>query len=88
MNNKDNVIVLFLNSEKKGVKKKKKEKRCSSCGYYYSDFKEIGFLGCPDCYKTFFPEIIKYIKKIHKNIKYKGQIPKKFKNEDKKTGYV
>ena len=77
--NKDekSVVVVFLDK-----KPKRKKGICKFCGYHYSDFKETGFLGCPDCYKSFHPYIIKYLKGIHRSIEHKGKkTPVRFKNE-------
>ncbi len=69
---------IFLKSEKK-----RKNKECPFCGYTIDDFKEYRFLGCDFCYEYFYDEIIKYLKKIHTSIIYKGKYPKKFHREEK-----
>lgn len=79
---KNSVFILFSGKENKKEKKKGvKSIKCSFCGYTYSDFKEIGFLGCPECYNKFSSNIIKYLRSIHRNIKHKGKIPIRYKNE-------
>ena len=79
---KKSVVIVFLPELDKKTKRREKTKTiCKFCGYHYSDFKEIGFLGCPECYKSFYPYIIKYLKEIHRSIEYKGKIPVRFKNE-------
>jgi len=82
MNSKKDVFVVYLNNKRITKKKYKKDKVCPFCGYHYSDFKKIGFLGCPECYNAFYPQIIKFLKKIHRSIEYKGKIP--VKHEDGK----
>ena len=75
MNKDEKSVVTFLTK-----KTKRRKDICKFCGYHYSDFKEIGFLGCPKCYKSFSPYIIKYLKGIHRSIEHKGKIPVRFRN--------
>lgn len=51
------------------------EKTCPVCGFSFDDFKRSGFLGCPECYKTFRREIIPMLRRVHGNTKHVGAIP-------------
>ena len=54
---------------------------CSLCGTTYSDFKKTGFLGCPDCYKTFKRGISSLLKRIHGASHHIGKSPVRFKDK-------
>lgn len=43
----------------------KKSLRCPACGLKYSQFKETGRLGCPECYKSFEPQLTQLLTRIH-----------------------
>ena len=53
------------------------EKRCKCCGISFSDIAESGKVGCPECYKTFYSELIPYLKRVHGSTKHSGKIPNK-----------
>lgn len=48
----------FLPQERKTL-------RCRACGLKYSEFKERGLLGCPDCYSSFEPQLTELMDRIH-----------------------
>lgn len=60
------------------VRKDKNNGKCPKCGYTLDEFKEFKFLGCDYCYIHFSNYVIKYLKKIHTNLIYKGKYPEKF----------
>jgi len=43
----------------------KKTLRCGACGLKYSEFKESGRLGCPECYACFEPQLRELMSRIH-----------------------
>jgi protein arginine kinase activator len=47
--------------------------RCRSCGLKYSEFKESGRLGCPECYKSFEPQLIELMARIHGSSQHSGR---------------
>ncbi len=49
--------------------------KCSCCGSSFSDIAENGKVGCAECYKTFYNELLPYIKRIHGSVKHTGKIP-------------
>lgn len=50
---------------------------CSKCGMNYGRFKQLGRLGCSECYKTFNEKLLPLIKRIHGSESHTGKIPKK-----------
>lgn len=49
--------------------------RCSVCGATFSDIAETGKVGCADCYRTFYSELLPYLKRVHGTVKHTGKIP-------------
>ncbi len=49
--------------------------RCPVCGASFSDIAETGKVGCADCYKTFYSELLPYLKRVHGSVKHAGKIP-------------
>ncbi len=49
--------------------------RCKSCGASFSEIAKRGMVGCPDCYETFYEELLPSIKKIHGNTRHNGKFP-------------
>ncbi len=60
--------VLISNTQSKNI-------RCECCGASFSDIAESGKVGCPQCYKTFYNELLPYLKRVHGSIKHTGKIP-------------
>ena len=61
---------------KTGQEKETKVK-CPRCGMTYKDFKNIGRLGCSDCYTTFDESLSPLIKRIHGSAEHFGKTPSK-----------
>lgn len=51
--------------------------KCSSCGFSQSDFRKMGRLGCPDCYRVFAGLLTPVLENMHKGTTHKGKIPVK-----------
>lgn len=49
--------------------------KCEKCGTTYKDFKENGFLGCDECYKSLKDATIPVIKRVQGSMEHKGKIP-------------
>ena len=49
--------------------------RCKCCNASFSDIAESGKVGCPECYKTFYDELLPYLKRVHGSTKHAGKIP-------------
>lgn len=56
--------------------------RCGCCGSTYEDIAESGRCGCPECYTTFYNQILPQLKRIHGSTDYTG---KKINVTEKKT---
>ena len=52
-----------------------KSKTCGVCGTLFSDIAKSGKAGCPQCYNTFFDELLPYIKRVHGSTVHMGKIP-------------
>lgn len=52
----------------------KKTLRCGACGLKYSEFKETGRLGCPECYAGFDPQLTELMSRIHGASQHAGRV--------------
>lgn len=50
-------------------------KRCNCCGSTYADIAESGKCGCPECYSTFYEQLLPYFKRVHGSTQHIGKIP-------------
>ena len=48
---------------------------CPVCGSRFSDIAETGKAGCAECYKTFYSELLPYLKRVHGSVKHVGKVP-------------
>jgi protein arginine kinase activator len=48
--------------------------RCAFCGLTYADFKEVGRLGCPECWTTFQPALESLVRRIHGSVQHLGKV--------------
>lgn len=51
--------------------------RCSGCGLTYSEFMQMGRLGCDVCYKDFEKQLKQVLRRIHGSIRHIGKAPGK-----------
>jgi protein arginine kinase activator len=49
--------------------------QCPRCGLLYSDFKETGRLGCPECYAAFQFQLRPLLRKVHGDTRHRGKVP-------------
>lgn len=49
--------------------------RCPVCGVSFSNIAETGKVGCAECYKSFYSELLPYLKRVHGSTKHVGKIP-------------
>ena len=56
--------------------------RCGCCGSTYEDIAENGRCACPECYTTFYNQLLSQLKRIHGSTDYTG---KKINVTEKKT---
>ena len=54
-----------------------KQVTCPKCNSSYKRFRDIGRLGCNECYLTFKDQLIPMIQKIHGSTEHIGKVPKK-----------
>jgi len=71
-------------ARKKGVDVKNKDdtsvsniKICPTCGLTFKEYKDSRSLGCVDCYKNFYDQILTYLKSSQLDVKNKGKEPVK-----------
>lgn len=50
---------------------------CSKCGMSYGKFKQLGRLGCSECYKAFNEKLMPLVKSVHGSKQHTGKVPKK-----------
>lgn len=50
-------------------------KCCKFCKTSIKDIARSGWLGCENCYKTFYSELLPYIKKLQHSVKHVGKKP-------------
>ncbi|MEW6243179.1 MAG: UvrB/UvrC motif-containing protein [Bacillota bacterium] len=53
------------------------DEKCKLCGMSFSDFKQLGRMGCDGCYNTFRPKIDPVLKRVHGSVKHVGKVPAK-----------
>jgi len=58
---------------KEFLPREKRTLHCRSCGLAYHEFKEAGFLGCPECYSSFEPQLTELLTRIHGNCGHTGK---------------
>jgi protein arginine kinase activator len=51
------------------------ESICETCELEYSDFKDTGRLGCPDCYESFSASLRHLLRRIHGSNQHEGKVP-------------
>ncbi len=49
--------------------------RCQCCGSTFSDIAKSGKCGCPECYTTFYEQLLPYLKRVHGSTKHTGKVP-------------
>ncbi len=55
--------------------KKSQVTRCGCCGSTFADIAKSGKCGCPECYTTFYEQLLPYFKRVHGSIKHIGKRP-------------
>jgi len=48
---------------------------CPRCGWTAQQFRKTGYLGCPECYRTFAPQISGMLKNLHRGERHLGKVP-------------
>lgn len=48
---------------------------CPDCGASFADIAACGLVGCPNCYRTFYRQLLPTVKRIHGRTNHAGKIP-------------
>jgi protein arginine kinase activator len=48
--------------------------QCPFCGLTFSDFRETGRLGCPQCYETYAPQLQRLLRRVHGSTQHVGKV--------------
>jgi len=51
------------------------KQECPACGFTLANFRKVGRLGCPDCYRAFAGEITPRLSGMHKGTRHTGYWP-------------
>lgn len=51
------------------------QKQCPVCKCSFADIAKSGKAGCTECYKTFYSELLPYLKRVHGSTKHVGKVP-------------
>ncbi|AOT71116.1 UvrB/UvrC motif-containing protein [Geosporobacter ferrireducens] len=54
-----------------------KTTKCDHCGMTYGKFKQLGRLGCGQCYNAFHEKLLELIKRVQGNEVHSGKMPKR-----------
>jgi protein arginine kinase activator len=74
----NDLLAGFMDMEKPAVAVERKESyRCKTCGLDFRKFRQIGRLGCQDCYKSFANELAPILKRIQGGTRHTGKVPKR-----------
>ncbi|MGI5840303.1 MAG: UvrB/UvrC motif-containing protein [bacterium] len=76
----NNLLAGLLNDEANfspPVGQPKNDSRCPGCGLRYSDFRQIGRVGCSECYREFAPKMQPLLRRIHGSSKHLGKVPRR-----------
>ncbi len=53
------------------------EAHCPSCGLSFSDFRQVGRVGCSECYHEFSAQMQPLLRRIHGASKHVGKVPQR-----------
>ncbi|MGB9886916.1 MAG: UvrB/UvrC motif-containing protein [Moorellales bacterium] len=51
--------------------------RCRRCGLSYEQFREMGRLGCDECYRSFGEQLVPLLRRLHGSAQHVGKAPKR-----------
>lgn len=68
-------LASMLSQAKTKKTDKEPERACSVCGMSFSDFTEVGRLGCGNCYPTFRSQLDDLLRKVHGTTQHRGKFP-------------
>ncbi|MCD4812517.1 UvrB/UvrC motif-containing protein [bacterium] len=47
--------------------------RCTQCGMTFTRFREVGRLGCPQCYDAFYENLLSLMRQFHQSEEHRGR---------------
>jgi len=62
--------------------------RCNVCGMSFDDFKRMGKLGCPNCYRVFRNNLEPILRRLHGSTEHTGKVPAKLADEIKTSSEI
>ncbi|NMA33782.1 MAG: hypothetical protein GX940_04425 [Clostridiaceae bacterium] len=57
--------------------------RCDMCGMSFDDFRRLGKLGCPNCYRVFRDNLEPILRRLHGSAEHTGKMPARMADEIK-----
>ncbi len=62
--------------------------RCEGCGHSFREIVDSGKAGCPECYTTFYDQLLPSIQRIHGKTRHTGKVPSSGGEEIKKENEI
>ncbi len=59
-----------------GIESQAMVKRCPGCGISFDDIAKTGLCGCPQCYTTFYDQLLPTLSRIHGKLEHLGKVSK------------
>ncbi len=59
-----------------GIESQTMVKRCPGCGISFDDIARTGLCGCPQCYTTFYDQLLPTLSRIHGKLEHLGKVSK------------
>lgn len=59
-----------------GIEDNTMVKRCPGCGISFDDIARTGLCGCPECYTTFYDQLLPTLSRIHGKLEHLGKVSK------------
>lgn len=82
-----NMLGFLLNEDLNARPRVDRQERCNCCNSAFSDIAQSGMVGCSNCYKVFYNQLLPSIQRIHGKVRHEGKRPRNFrvKVKDKKS---
>ena len=52
-----------------------REKTCKNCSATFREIVNTAKVGCPECYREFYDDLLPYLKRVHGSTKHIGKVP-------------
>ncbi|HBG15947.1 MAG TPA: hypothetical protein DDW93_04130 [Firmicutes bacterium] len=66
-----------VKSESFSQQKEESHKKCPTCGLTFTDFRNMGLMGCANCYDLFKDHLDPLLRRVHGSIAHTGKVPKR-----------